>query len=105
MPSGSLTAYLKSKAFAELCAWQCGIRPSELRAIDFRTKLANRPANDYAVTVTGGNNGHAISSTKPTSELFGSNWGLGFFKYKACDFCDDVVAETADVSLGDAWLP
>jgi coenzyme F420-reducing hydrogenase beta subunit len=102
---GIVCGHLKSKAFAELCAWQCGIRPSELWAIDFRTKLENRPANDYAVTVTGGNNGHAISSTKPTSELFGSNWGLGFFKYKACDFCDDVVAETADVSLGDAWLP
>ncbi len=25
--------------------------------------------------------------------------------YKACDFCDDVFAETADIALGDAWLP
>jgi len=31
--------------------------------------------------------------------------GAGAFKYKACDFCDDVFAETADVVLGDAWLP
>ena len=28
----------------------------------------------------------------------------GFFQNSACDFCDDVVAETADVSFGDAWL-
>ena len=27
------------------------------------------------------------------------------FKYKACDFCDDVFAETADVVVGDAWIP
>lgn len=26
------------------------------------------------------------------------------FKAKACDYCDDVVAELADISLGDAWL-
>ena len=23
----------------------------------------------------------------------------------ACEFCDDVVGETADMSVGDAWLP
>jgi hypothetical protein len=37
--------------------------------------------------------------------VFGTNWGHGFFKYQACDYCDDVVGETADVSIGDAWLP
>jgi coenzyme F420 hydrogenase subunit beta len=102
---GIVCGHLKSAAFAEMCGWQCGLAPAELRAIDFRTKLSGRPASDYAVTVAGERNGRAFTATKPTSELFGSNWGLGFFRYKACDFCDDVVAETADVSLGDAWLP
>ena len=97
--------HLKSTAFAELFAWQCGIAPAELRAIDFRTKLPDRPALDYAVTVTGDHDGQPVTVTKPTSELIGSNWGHGFFKYKACDFCDDVVGETADISVGDAWLP
>src|SRR3546814_1194379 len=27
------------------------------------------------------------------------------FQLGACDFCDDIFAETADVCLGDAWLP
>jgi coenzyme F420-reducing hydrogenase beta subunit len=102
---GIACGHLKSKAFAEMFAWQCGLEPSELRAIDFRTKRSGRPASDYAVTVTGERKGRAFTATKPASELFGSNWGLGFFKYKACDFCDDVLAEFADVSLGDAWLP
>lgn len=97
--------HLKSTAFAEMFAWQCGITPSELRAIDFRTKLPDLPAHSYAVTVSGERNGQTVSVTKPTSELYGSNWGHGFFKYKACDFCDDVVGETADISIGDAWLP
>ena len=28
----------------------------------------------------------------------------GMFKNNACDFCDDVTTELADISLGDAWL-
>lgn len=32
-------------------------------------------------------------------------WGTGYFKANACDFCDDVTTELADISLGDAWLP
>jgi coenzyme F420-reducing hydrogenase beta subunit len=31
-------------------------------------------------------------------------WGTGLFKSNACDFCDDVTTELADVSL-DAWIP
>jgi coenzyme F420 hydrogenase subunit beta len=102
---GIVCGHLKSTAFAELFAWQCGIEPENLRAIDFRTKLSDRPASSYAVTVSGLKDGQPESITKPTSELIGSNWGHGFFKYKACDFCDDVVGETADISIGDAWLP
>jgi coenzyme F420-reducing hydrogenase beta subunit len=102
---GIVCGHLKSTAFAEMFAWQCGVAPTDLRGIDFRTKLPGRPAFSYAVTVSGRRDTHPIAITKPTSELFGSNWGHGFFKYKACDFCDDVVGETADISVGDAWLP
>ena len=31
-------------------------------------------------------------------------YGFSLFKLKACDFCDDVFAETADIVVGDAWL-
>lgn len=34
----------------------------------------------------------------------GDMWGTGLFKANACDFCEDVVTELADISLGDAWL-
>ena len=34
----------------------------------------------------------------------GDMWGMGSFKANACDFCDDVTAELADISIGDAWL-
>ncbi len=85
--------------------WQCGIEPSNLLAIDFRKKLPSADANCYGVEVTGLQDGQIVTHTKPVRDLYGTNWGLGFFKYKACDYCDDVVAETADVTVGDAWLP
>ena len=31
-------------------------------------------------------------------------WGTGYFKANACDFCEDVASELADISLGDAWM-
>lgn len=102
---GIVCGHLKTTAFAEMCAWQCGIGATDLRRIDFRTKRFGFPANDYAVTVDGFADGKPVSVTKPMTALYGGNWGYGFFKYKACDFCDDVVGETADVSVGDAWLP
>jgi coenzyme F420 hydrogenase subunit beta len=97
--------HLKSRAFAEYTGWQLGIAPNELVDFDFRTKDPDRPANRYAVTATGLRRGEFVTATAPTQELDGSDWGQGFFKLKACDYCEDIVGETADVSLGDAWLP
>ncbi|MBX3011775.1 MAG: Coenzyme F420 hydrogenase/dehydrogenase, beta subunit C-terminal domain [Caldilineaceae bacterium] len=102
---GLVCGHLKSRHFASLFAWQAGIAPAKLTAIDFRHKLAEQPANRYGVRMAGVVNGQPTTVTRPTAALFGSNWGYGFFKYKACDYCDDVLAETADVTCGDAWLP
>tara|TARA_R110001599_G_scaffold2297_21_gene12262 strand:+ start:13127 stop:14542 length:1416 start_codon:yes stop_codon:yes gene_type:complete len=98
---GLVCGHLKSAHYAQSLAWQMDIVPEELQGIDFRIKDPTQPANRYSTYAKG------ISSEKvlPTNELFGADWGAGAFKYKACDFCDDVFAETADVVLGDAWLP
>ncbi|HCC95761.1 MAG TPA: coenzyme F420 hydrogenase, partial [Flavobacteriaceae bacterium] len=37
--------------------------------------------------------------------LVGYSWGQGHFKVKASDYTDDVMNETADLTLGDAWIP
>lgn len=102
---GIVCGHLKSAAFAELLAWQCGIEPGSLGSIDFRTKLPGRPASKYGVTVRGRVAGKETTVTRPMQGLLGADWGQGLFKYKACDFCDDVLAETADIVFGDAWLP
>jgi coenzyme F420 hydrogenase subunit beta len=100
---GLVCGHLKSSRYAELLAWQMGVKPGELKEIDFRLKLNGRSANNYAVSVR--SSADRAQMIKPVSDLFGCDWGAGLLKYKACDFCDDVVAETADVSVGDAWLP
>jgi coenzyme F420 hydrogenase subunit beta len=103
---GLICGHLKSARFAELFAWQCDIPPAKLSAINFRTKLDGHGANRYGVTVKGIIDNHEITKiSPPINKIYGANWGFGFFKYKACDYCDDVVAETADVTIGDAWLP
>ena len=102
---GIVCGHLKSAAFADAIAWQCGIPPHELTSIDFRTKLEGRPASRYGATVKGIKDGEYVSVTRPMEGLVGANWGHGLFKMKACEFCDDVLAETADAAVGDAWLP
>jgi coenzyme F420-reducing hydrogenase beta subunit len=97
--------HMKTAAFAEMLAWQMGIQPQHLNAFEFRVKLEGKPAHRYGVLATGTQQGEQVSVTKPVHELYGSNWGYGLFKPQACDYCDDIAGEAADVSLGDAWLP
>jgi coenzyme F420 hydrogenase subunit beta len=102
---GLVCGHLKSAAFAKMFAWQVGIEPNNLVSFDFRKKLPNTPANHYGIEATGEKDGKIVTYSSSVRDLYGHDWGLGFFKYKACDYCDDVVAETADISIGDAWLP
>lgn len=98
---GIVRGHLKSTRFADIMAWEQGITPGTLEHIEFRKKTDTRASN-YAV--------QAVSTTGETVErraaaLLGQDWGAGLFKYRACDFCDDVTNETADIAFGDAWLP
>jgi coenzyme F420-reducing hydrogenase beta subunit len=98
--------HLKSTRFADSFAWQAGIEPGRLDSVDFRRKLSGRPANRYGMEMHGRDAaGERRDVVSPTDAFFGSNWGHGFFKYEACDYCDDVLGETADLTVGDAWLP
>ncbi|KAB2661764.1 MAG: coenzyme F420 hydrogenase [Verrucomicrobia bacterium] len=97
--------HLKTAGFSEFLAWQSGVLPDEIRTVDFRKKVPNQPAHSYAFEVEGKIKGRSVKKCNSMRDLYGTDWGLGLFKYKACDFCDDVVGETADISVGDAWLP
>lgn len=98
---GLVCGHLKSKAYAELLGWRAGIDPKKLAYVDFRWKLPDRPADHYGIRVEDIEGNSKVLVAKETP---GTNWGLGFFKYEACDYCDDIFSETADIAVGDAWL-
>lgn len=100
---GLVCGHLKSSAFAELLAWQTGVAPDELEAVDFRVKTPGRDAGRYDFGAR--RKGSDQWLTRPTQDLRGGNWGHGMFQLNACNYCDDIFAETADVVFGDAWLP
>ncbi|WP_447529193.1 Coenzyme F420 hydrogenase/dehydrogenase, beta subunit C-terminal domain [Vreelandella sp. TE19] len=99
---GLVCGHMKSAFFAQSMAWQAGAMPEELQSIDFRVKIPNKRASRYNLIATSTDLKHV---SKPTSSLMGGNWGHAFFQPNACNYCDDVFAETADIVFGDAWLP
>jgi coenzyme F420 hydrogenase subunit beta len=102
---GLVCGHLKTTRYAESLAWQSGIHPSSISEIDFRVKLPSEPANQKGFRVRGGFPLPIIDRISKTREFLGGDYNDCFFRYEACEFCDDVVAETADIAIGDAWLP
>ncbi|WP_172979857.1 Coenzyme F420 hydrogenase/dehydrogenase, beta subunit C-terminal domain [Agromyces agglutinans] len=100
---GLVCGHLKSQFFAEALAWQAGVAPSELSRVDFRVKNSERSAGDYDFGAWREND--AEPSRQRTRSLIGGMWGHCAFQPEACNFCDDIFAETADIVFGDAWLP
>jgi coenzyme F420 hydrogenase subunit beta len=94
--------HMKSSGYGELLGWQMAIPPNRLEAVSFREKLMDRPANRYGTKATSRD---GLEILRPSSDFAATDWGLGYFKFQACDFCDDISGETADISFGDAWLP
>jgi coenzyme F420-reducing hydrogenase beta subunit len=98
---GLFCGHMKGAWMAESFARQMGAAPDELVAIDYRRKRPERPANWYNAELTLAD-GRRVE--RDWWHLVEGDWGSGFFQNSACDFCDDVAAETADIAFGDAWV-
>lgn len=92
---------LKSSFYTEYLAEKTGTDVHSIGSPEYRVKDANSAALDYSFSCMDKNVGN-IKSVK--MKPLGDMWGTGFFKANACDFCDDVTSELADISLGDAWI-
>lgn len=101
---GIVCGQMKSAHYLEYLAAQAGVAGRALSGACFRRKVDGRPASDYAFEAVTGDAAPAEVHRVMNSRI-GVNWGMGYFKPKACDFCDDVFAETADMAAMDAWLP
>ena len=98
---GLFCGHMKSARFVTSFAWQLGVDPEEVRAVEYRLKDEGRPANWYTAHLTLAD---GTTAQRDWWHLADGDWGAGYFQNSACNWCDDVVAETADVSFGDAWV-
>jgi coenzyme F420-reducing hydrogenase beta subunit len=98
---GLFCGHQKSAAMVESFAWQLKRELGQVRAVDYRIKDESRPANWYRAHL---DLEDGTSAERDWWHLADGDWGAGFFQNPACDWCDDVVAETADISFGDAWV-
>jgi coenzyme F420-reducing hydrogenase beta subunit len=98
---GLFCGHMKSAAMVESFAWQLGAEVSRVRALDYRIKDESRPANWYRAHLELDD---GSAAEQDWWHLADGDWGAGFLQNPACDWCDDVVAETADISFGDAWV-
>ena len=98
---GLFCGHQKSARLVDSFAWQLETPIARVRAVDYRIKDPSRPANWYRAHLTLDDGG---ARAEDWWHLADGDWGPGFFQNPACDWCDDVVAETADVAFGDAWV-
>lgn len=88
----------KSKFYADFLATNAGAKGAYVNP-NFRIKDYKSSASDYSFGCKDRDNEYEVKM-----RTLGDMWGTGLFKNNACDFCDDVTTELADISLGDAWL-
>ncbi len=92
---------LKTRNYTEYLAATLDVESKNIRFPEYRVKKPTSTADDYVFTCED-NVGKQYAKAMRT---LGDMWGTGLFKPNACDFCDDLSAELADLSVGDAWIP
>jgi len=97
---GIICGGLKSKYYTDYLAQEAGCK-NEYNHAQYRVKNKESHALDYKFSCIEKSDKriHMVDM-----QSLGDMWGTGLFKSNACDFCDDVLTELADISLGDAWI-
>jgi len=100
---GLTCGQLKSKHFLTFLARLNGLPQGKIiKKIDFRTKDPDFCSGNFYFNV---NYGDSEFLKIYFSDKIGFYWSNRYFTPKACNYCDDVFADMADISFMDAWLP
>jgi coenzyme F420-reducing hydrogenase beta subunit len=92
---------MKSKYYTEHLIDLSGVE-GDIRRVHYRGKDSKEKASNFYFS--------AINSVDESSKLYWKSrvktiWTNRWYTPNACDYCDDVFGETADISVMDAWLP
>ncbi len=98
---GLVCGQLKSRQYTEYLAALSGVTPP-LEKVHYRGKSPDRPASNYYFSCT---NAQGDTGRIFWDEGVAEAWTNRWFTLNACNYCDDVFAECADVTFMDAWLP
>ncbi len=101
---GLVCGQLKSALYFEYLLRRAGVPDGKIDSASFRRKDPDIRADEYYFEATVFKN-NKQETYRISNRQIGVNWGMGLFKPKACDYCDDVFAETADIAVMDGWLP
>lgn len=101
---GLVCGQLKSALYFEYLLRRAGA-PGHVASASFRRKAPEGRADEYYFEAITANQAGQQHTYRVGNRQIGVNWGMGLFKPKACDYCDDVFAETADIAVMDGWLP
>jgi coenzyme F420 hydrogenase subunit beta len=102
---GLFCGHLKSMRYVDYLARSCGVDEKDVVTIDFRGKIEGRRASDYGIEITCREGEKTSRRNIRAREVWGGSWTNNLFMLPACECCDDVFSETADIAIGDAWLP
>lgn len=95
----------RSRLYAHYLCRLGGGSPEHLMKVDFRSKVANRPASEFnSQFVTGGEPPSALKDVVVSAQVRSRVWSRRLFQPSACGYCDDVFAEVGDIVFLDAWL-
>jgi coenzyme F420-reducing hydrogenase beta subunit len=91
----------KNKSFTDYLISKCDGNSNAAALVNYRQKALVGQASNYSFSFQ-----DTEQSSQKSIEMrkVGDMWGTGLFKPLACDFCDDLSSELADISLGDAWI-
>jgi len=98
---GLVCGQLKSSHFTDYIADLAGVRET-VTGVRYRGKSQEQPASNYHYAFTSeGEEVQRIFWNDGIAEAWMNRW----FTPTACNYCDDIFAECADVTFMDAWLP
>lgn len=100
---GLVCGQMKSKNYTKYIAALAGNEDlNKIQGVYYRGKSPEKPASNYHYQFTDEHGSqHKIFWNEGVSEAWVNRW----FTPNACNYCDDVFAELADVTFMDAWLP